>query len=245
MSSNTSWQNSSQWYDDLVGKEGQYYHRHVILPNALRLLALQKDSSLLDIACGQGILARHIPKEVRYTGFDISPSLIKAAKEHSPHKFLVHDATKPFPFEPKSFSHAACFLAIQNIESPALVFKHTQSHLKPQGKLLLVMNHPSYRIPRQSGWGFDETTKIQFRKVQCYMSAQKIPIQTHPGKGSETTLSFHHPLSDYSKWLFEAGFKIELIEEWCSDKVSTGAAARWENRARKEFPLFLTILATL
>jgi hypothetical protein len=34
------------------------------------------------------------------------------------------------------------------------------------------------------------------------------------------------------------------MEEWCSDKKSEGAAARMEDRARKEFPLFLTILAS-
>ena len=77
-----------------------------------------------------------------------------------------------------------------------------------------------------------------------YMSAHKIPITTHPGKGEGEglTYSFHHPLSSYVEWLSKAGFMIEKIEEWCSDKMSTGKAARWENRARNEFPMFMLVV---
>ncbi len=78
-----------------------------------------------------------------------------------------------------------------------------------------------------------------------YSSPLKIPIQTHPGSTdrSSDTWSFHFPLSSYASWLQEAGFVIETIAEWHSDKISTGAKARIENRSRKEFPLFLTLSA--
>jgi hypothetical protein len=117
--------------------------------------------------------------------------------------------------------------------------------LKRGGRLLIVLNHPCFRIPRQSGWGIDEESDLQYRRIQRYMTPLEIPIQMHPGKGerSETTLSFHRPLSVYSSWLWQAGFLIEKIEEWCSDKTSEGAASRRENRARREIPLFLALLA--
>ena len=76
------------------------------------------------------------------------------------------------------------------------------------------------------------------------MSEQKIPIVTSPGKSqSETTWSFHYPLSSYFSFLQNAGFVVQDLQEWCSDKESLGKAARWENRARKEFPLFMAIKA--
>jgi hypothetical protein len=43
--------------------------------------------------------------------------------------------------------------------------------------------------------------------------------------------------------LKDAGFAIDVIEEWTSDKESEGRAARMENRSRSEFPLFLAIKA--
>jgi hypothetical protein len=91
----------------------------------------------------------------------------------------------------------------------------------------------------------DEENKIQYRRIDRYFTPMKIPIQAHPSQGQEstTTWSFHHPLSDYTHWLHEAGFSINLIDEWCSDKESIGRTAKMENRARQEIPLFLTIAA--
>ena len=72
----------------------------------------------------------------------------------------------------------------------------------------------------------------------------EIPINMHPGeKSSPITWSFHLPIEEYSKMLFESGFYIEKIEEWTSEKKSVGKMARAENRAREEFPMFMTILA--
>lgn len=244
--SHTSWEKVGNWYDTVVGTWGSHYHQAVIIPKLLALLALEKSSSLLDLGCGQGVLARHIPPVVHYVGIDAAKSLIKKASSYQEkRKFLVGDLTKPFPLDKSDrFSHAACVLAIQNIEHPEKVFQHLKKHLEPNAVLVLVLNHPCFRIPRQSAWGFDEATKTQVRKMNLYMSPQKIPITAHPGsEQSETTLSFHLPLSSYFAALTKAGFCVTALEEWCSDKVSTGKAAPWENRSRKEFPLFLAIKA--
>lgn len=243
----SSWENSNEWYDRVVGAKGHYFHENIILPKVLKLLELSSSSSLLDLACGQGILARHIPKEVHYTGIDLSSSLIRAAKNYKPlknQKFLTGDVTHPLKCE-KSFTHAAIILALQNIEDPLAVFKNAYEHLVSKGKFVIVLNHPCFRIPRQSSWGLDTSKKMQYRRIDRYFSALKIPIQTHPGQGqaSAQTFSFHHPLSAYVEWLHKAGFLIEALEEWCSDKTSKGSAASYENRSRKEFPLFLTLCA--
>ena len=242
----TSWENSHNWYDKTVGEKGHYYHQSVIFPKALKLLELKKGDKLLDLACGQGVLSRQLPLQVEYLGVDASPSLVKQAKTYSKaHKFLLGDVTQPLKITEKDFSHATIILALQNIENPQLVLRNAKAHLKSQGKLLIVLNHPCFRIPRQSSWGIDEPKKLQYRRIDRYLSPLKIPIQTHPGKqkDSSETWSFHHPLSDYIRWLKEEGFSIDLIEEWVSDKQSTGSYAKMENRSRSEFPLFLTILA--
>jgi ubiquinone/menaquinone biosynthesis C-methylase UbiE len=244
----TSWESSSDWYDKTVGAQGHYYHRQVVLPGTLKLLGLKAKDALLDLACGQGILARQIPKGVSYLGVDASRSLIQSAKNakvHPSHAFAVYDLNLPVTLDHPPFTHAACILALQNIESPAALFQTAFQALKSQGTLVLVINHPCFRIPRQSHWGIDPQKKLQYRRLDLYMSALKIPIQTHPSqqKESPTTWSFHRPLSAYSKLLKDAGFKISAIEEWCSDKKSTGKMASLENRSRQEFPLFLAIAA--
>jgi ubiquinone/menaquinone biosynthesis C-methylase UbiE len=245
----TSWQPVEKWYRGIVGEEGHYYHQQIIMPSILRLLSLKNnpETHLIDFACGEGVLGRYLPKELKYTGVDISPSFIKAAKKQDvnpKHHYLVSDITKPIPLEKSIYTHATIVLAIQNIEHPSLFFKEAARHLCKEATFIIVMNHPYFRIPRQSSWEEDNTKKLRYRRIERYFSPLKIPIQTHPSKGqaSSETWSFHYPLSSYFHWLREAGFVVKDMEEWCSNKVSTGPKAKMENRSREEFPLFLALI---
>lgn len=248
LSKSTSWQPVSKWYAKTVGESGHYFHQHAIIPKVLELLSLDSKSSLLDAACGQGVLERAIPQTCYYQGLDISPSLIKYAGNHrlpDNHFFKVADLNKSLPIPKTDFTHAVIILALQNIENPLLTLKNIGNHLTSKGKLIVVLNHPCFRIPRQSSWEIDPVNKIQYRRINRYLTSLKIPIQANPGAGqrSSFTWSFHHSLSDFSRFLSEAGFIITLLEEWGSDKVSVGKAAKMENLSRSEFPLFLTIVA--
>jgi ubiquinone/menaquinone biosynthesis C-methylase UbiE len=239
----TSWKEESGWYDALVGEKGHFYHREVIIPGTLRLLSLRKGDSVLDIGCGQGVFSRCLPEGVHYLGMDTAqPMLNKARSYKTKALFLKADVTKPWPeLDQHGFSHAVCMLALQNMSKPEVVFSELAKVIRPNGLFVVILNHPCFRIPRQSRWGFDEKTKTQTRELFSYMSPQKIPILMHPGTHSGATDSFHLPISAYASFGAQHGFSIDALEEWCSPKVSVGGAARWENRARKEFPLFLAI----
>jgi ubiquinone/menaquinone biosynthesis C-methylase UbiE len=245
----TSWEKVSPWYNDIVGADGHYYHQKVIIPKLLPLLGIKgsPNEALLDLACGQGVLSRHLPEALSYTGVDISPTLIKAAKEmnSAPQRtFMVGDITGKLPLPLQHFSHATIILALQNVEHADAALKELAAHLKPGGKAVIVLNHPCFRIPRQSSWGVDEQNKLRYRRIDRYQQAMKIPIQAHPsqGKQSAQTWTFHHPLSAYTHWLKSAGLMVQQIEEWCSDRKSTGKASAMENRSRNEIPLFLTLV---
>jgi len=244
-----SWDSAEKWYSDCVGEKGHYYHQAVIFPRLLQLFNLKKEGALLDLGCGQGVLARQLPDPISYWGVDNSKNLIETAKKTTKRKlseFVVADVSEEIPLEKKDFDWACFILSLQNMERPDKAIYNASKHLKSKGKLLIVLNHPCFRIPRQSNWGVDANAKLQYRRMNCYMTPQKIPIQTNPGKGktSSQTYSHHYPLSSYSSWFKQAGLSILSIEEWCSDKKSEGAKSRMEDRARSEFPLFLTFLLT-
>lgn len=244
---NSSWQKVSKWYNKAVGDEGHYYHQHIIMPNLKRILKLKEKESLLDLACGQGVLERNLDKNIEYVGVDLASNLIREAIEKKinlSHKFLVADVSKDLPINKTDFDAGAIILALQNIKKPFGVVRNFAKHLKKGGQLVIVLNHPIFRIPRHSSWGEDLDNKIQYRRIDDYMTPQEIPIVAHPGKKeSENTWSYHYPLSAYSEMLFDNGFCIENIEEWISDKKSTGSRAKMEDKARKEFPLFMAIIA--
>lgn len=242
MKKDTSWEKVSSWYKGVVGENGHYYHREIIIPKLLRIMALDGDH--LDLACGSGVLARYLPSKISYTGIDASHSLIGKQKNRK-HQFYVGDIRKPLPVKKKDFSQASIILALQNIDEPEKVLKNAAAHLRKGAKFFLVLNHPCYRIPRQSHWGVDASTQVQYRRLDRYMTSLEIPIQTKPslGKKSPKVFSYHHSISSITEMLCDAGFLIAGMHEWCSNKKSTGKYARREDRARNEFPLFLTIVA--
>ena len=244
---NTSWQNVAPWYNRVTEQgRGHYYHQHVVIPGVIKLLDLKPEDKLLDLACGNGVLAKSIPDDIEYLGVDNAPSLINQAKKsdrNPKHKYLIADVTRPLLLT-QTFTHATIILALQNISNAQKVLENVSKLLILNSKLLIVLNHPAFRIPRQSSWGLDADRKIQYRRIDKYISPMDIPINMNPSdRGSEVTISYHLPLSSYSKMLKDAGFVIELIEEWTSDKESEGKAARMENRSRSEFPLFMAIKA--
>lgn len=243
----TSWQPVSGWYDTSVGAEGDFTHREIVIPGTLALLGLTGQSAILDLGCGQGILARSIPPSLRYTGVDISPALIAAARKRDRsdrHAYFTGDITRPVPHT-GPYTHAAAILVLDNLEHPDLAIKNAAIHLPPGGVFTFVINHPCFRIPRQSSWGIDESNKIQYRRINRYLSPLSIPITAHPGSGaaSPVTWTFHFPVSRYIQWLHTYGFYTDTMEEWVSTKTSAGKAASMENRSRSEFPLFLAVKA--
>ena len=242
----TSWGRVAEWYGEYLGKEDTYQSQ-VILPNLVRLLAIKKGEKVLDLACGQGFFTREM---VRFgadiVGADISPELVAEARKNAPGA-IFHVA----PASELSFAHkgeldaVVCVLALQNMEDISAVFAEVRRVLKPGGRFLMVLNHPAFRVLRRSSWGWDEEHKIQYRRIDGYLSAAKISVDMAPGlKNNEKTISYHRSLQDFFKALAKSGLAVTRLEEWVSHKESgKGPRQKAEDTARKEIPLFMAFEA--
>lgn len=247
-SKDTSWNNSAEWYNDLLNSGGTY-QSDLILPNLLRLLEIKPKEKVLDLACGTGFFSRAFANSgAMVTGVDLGPDLIKIAKRDSSSeiKYFVSGAEKLDFLASGSQDKVVVVLAAQNMADLDAVLKECSRVLKPNGKILLVLNHPAFRVPQGSEWGWDEVRKIQYRRVDKYLSESKIKIKMHPGKDETFTWTFHRPLQYYFKILRKHNFLVERLEEWNSHKnTPAGPRAAAENLARKEIPLFIFLGAVL
>jgi len=246
------WQDVAGWYDDLVGERGSEYQREVVIPRTLRLLEVKPGDRVLDVACGQGVFCRALAEAgVHATGVDVAPALIAAAKKRDDAErpeivYRVGDARKLGDVvKPKSFDAAVCLLAIQNIAPLSPVWEGCRTALKDGGKLVVVMMHPCFRIPRASEWGWDARAEAQYRRIDQYLSSSKTEIQIHPGADpSATTPTFHRPIQAYANTLGSAGLWIDRIDEWPSHKTSPeGPRKKALDKSRKEIPMFLALRA--
>lgn len=245
----TSWEGISDWYADYLARPGTM-QAEIVFPKTARLLESSSFARHLDIACGEGGFAPHLLKKTNlaFTGIDASASLIrKANQRHLPNSvFMLADATHfAHLFCLAHFDSASCILAIQNIDSIVKVFQETAAVIKSGAPFVIVMNHPSFRQPRQSGWGWDEERKLQYRRVDRYLTSYEMPITAHPGSAPNIkTCSYHRSLEAYVQALVQCDFVIDALEEWYSNKISdSGPRAKAENIARREIPLFLAVRA--
>lgn len=254
MSKSTSWGKVADWYNNLIEKDEDSYQRRLILPNLLRLVEARKGETIVDLACGQGYFAREFAKlGARVIGVDISPELIEiarlAARQTNQDKlpeYHVSEANKLDFLQNESIDKVLMVLSLQNIENVGEVMREINRILKPKGRLFLVLNHPAFRIPKESSWGWDDARKTQYRRLDSYLSESKEQIQMHPGdKPWEKTISFHRPLQFYFKALGKNNLFVSRLEEWSSHKFSEfGPKKAAEDKARQEFPLFLFLECT-
>lgn len=240
----TSWGRDAAWYDDLLSKPGTY-QEEVILPSLGRIVAPVPGMRVIDIGCGQGYFSRALAQGgAEVLGIDAGADLIRIAKDAGGGpRYEVGDAAELKGLPDASFDRAVIVLALQNIEPAAKAVGEAARVLVPGGRLVIVLNHPAFRIPKHSDWHFEDG--VQFRREDRYLSELRERIQTHPGSDPDRyTVSFHRPLQYWFKAFAKAGLSVTRLEEWTSNRSSQkGPRQEAEDRARAEFPLFMCIEA--
>ncbi len=247
------WDPVAAWYDKLVGDAGSDYHRNVILPAVLRMLAPKPGESVIDVCCGQGVLANCLLETGigAFTGIDASPRLIAAAKKRHGNNprvaFVTADVSLPGAWANGTHDAATCLMAVHDVADVVAMFSNVARSLKSGGRALFVFMHPCFRIPRKTHWGWDGDQKIQFRRVDAYATPLEIPITTHPGGDSgQHTVFRHRPLAELLTAMGRGGLAVTACEELYSHRRSQGSGpfSKAEHRAAAEFPLFMALMTT-
>jgi ubiquinone/menaquinone biosynthesis C-methylase UbiE len=246
-SKNKGWDPLARWYDGMVGDKGSKHHQKLAIPAVEKLLGLRKGERVLDIACGQGVLAPILSKvpNVEYVGVDISKKLIALARERHRRtgEFFVGDATALEKVLPKTkFDAAVYMLSIEDIKDLEGTFASMAKMMDEKSRVVILMLHPAFRIPRQSGWGEDKQRRLQFRRIDSYLSRMDIPLKEYAGPQQGVSISHHRPLQDYVNLLSKVGFAVDQMQELAGTGV-TKVNNQAEERAVSEIPLFLGIRA--
>lgn len=117
-------------------------------PEALNLLvrlsAAGPQDTLLDVACGPGlVVCAFAPVVSQATGIDLTPAMIDRARALQAEKGLTNVTWRvgdvlPLPFADESFSIVTCRYAFHHFEQPSAVLAEMKRVCQPGGRIVLA-----------------------------------------------------------------------------------------------------------
>jgi SAM-dependent methyltransferase len=164
-------------------------HTKLEFDDVLALLAPKTGETILDAGCGTG---RYIPALIqagaRVVGVDFSSRMLAEAQNKNPGvEFHLADLFEFLPFIDGQFDAILCTQVAQHLRRLGLVMQEFYRVLKPNGRVIVSITHPSMN------WeGYELRQKPEFIL-------------------SEQTDIFNYTPGDYFVALDDAGFKIDKI----------------------------------
>lgn len=245
---NTAWNAQAAAYDQRHGADGDMHHQQVIIPAVLRHLCRTNPQSVIDCCCGQGVVARSLVQQgMQVCGVDGSQAMVDAAEQRKSvsERYVCSDAHDiDAVLDDEIFDAAIIIMALQDLNPFADVLQSLRKHLKSGAPCIAVITHPCFRIPQHSDWHYDRAQNTQWRQVSSYMSEQSLSIEHRQGsdQNSQTSDSFHRPISTYIRAFAAAGMPLVDSEELCTPKRgSDGSRSVAEDHAAREIPMFLLL----
>lgn len=109
-----------------------------VIEKILDIACIEDGVSVLDIACGTGVLFPYYQKrEAIVTGIDISPEMVKIAKEKFPEYEIICDNALTFDFQ-KQFDRIMIFNAYPHFENPEKLIEKLSKTLKSGGRFSIA-----------------------------------------------------------------------------------------------------------
>lgn len=237
-----AWETNAVWWDAYY-KEGNEFHLSLIAPATERLLAVRRDETILDIACGNGAFSRRMAAlGARVVAFDFSASFIDRAKERTIERadridYHVLDATDSkglLRLGEGRFDAAVCTMALMDMQEIEPLARALPLLLKPGARFVFSIMHPCFnhtgsRLTLEEEDRDGNLVLTRAAKVTRYMTpfaSKGIGIRGQPVPQTY----FHRPLQELFGTFFRHGFALDGLEERAFDgKAEGGNPMSWDN----------------
>lgn len=171
-------------------------------PELLRLAGDVNGLRVLDAGCGHGpLFAALRERGAVVSGFDLSPAMIRLAREQlgADADLRVADLADPLPYQDDAFDLVVVSLALHYVEDWASTLTELRRVLRPGGRLLVCIIHPLvYAFVYQD---------------EDYFALTRYSEDYDFGGVSATMTYWHRPLQEVFSAFLEAGFVIRGVTE--------------------------------
>ena len=133
----------TEWFDEIYRRKGERYLRPVKAYYIyLELLEIEHGDSLLDAACGLGLLltaAREYGCLMH--GVDISGTAISKARQNVPDAVLARSNLEQMPFADATFDRLTCIGSLERVLNPRRALAEIGRVVKPNARLCLLVRN--------------------------------------------------------------------------------------------------------
>ena len=134
-----------------------------------RVLAIWP-ASVLDAACGDGILRRYLSKQCLYTGIDFSQRMLRRAQRYHPSTYYRADLTH-LPFASATFDAVVSIQTLQYLQRPDVALAEIARTLKPSGTALISV--PNYQCFKYRWLGLPQIELQRFDRERIMLLMSK------------------------------------------------------------------------
>ncbi len=246
------WNQNASFWDDYMG-EGNDFHKLLVSPAAERLLKLQPEEHVLEIACGNGAFARRMAQLGAYVvATNFSEQFIERAKVRSTEyadrlEYRVVDATNMeqlLALGQHHFDAIVCNMGIMDMSTIEPLITAISKLLKPNsGRFVFSIMHPCFNS--NSTLTLEEEHR-DGQIVETYAVKVSTYLHMQPQKGLGIVgqpvphYYFHRPLHVLFGTAFNTGLVMDGLEEPAFDASSKSKGTlSWANF--REIPPVLTV----
>jgi len=256
-----AWNLNAAIWDSVMGIEGNVFFRQLQLPYILEYLGWDSSKNLegkkvLDLACGNGILARKLADlGAMVVGIDFSSELIKLAEGHSPLNnkisYYVVDLTNQDeinPFMDGSFDIVICNMALFDISDIEVLAQTLPKIVTLGGIFVFSLTHPAFNNSSTIKMieEFDQGKLIQTYslKIDKYLTIyEQKGIAIHGQKNPQ--YYYNRPISYYLKLFFKQGFVLDRFDEPEFIRADSKSPLSWGFNFREFPPVMLARMKLL
>jgi 2-polyprenyl-3-methyl-5-hydroxy-6-metoxy-1,4-benzoquinol methylase len=244
------WNDNARWWDARM-KEGNDWHQRLIAPAVQRLLDIHTGDDVVDLACGNGLVARALAQRgARVLACDFSAEFLECARARSQeygdligYRLIdLTDRNQLATLGDAQFDAAVCNMAIMDMASITPLLDGVSRLLRPNGRFVFSILHPCFNT---SGTKLIAERDDSDRHVKYAVQVNRyLSLAPELGVGITGQPSrhyyFHRPLSVLLSACFAAGFVLDAFEEPSPHAVHTSdAPLSWDNYT--EIPPILVV----